>query len=86
MESISGRPELSYPCSWTYRIICTDEPGVRAAIAVIVGDSAHTLTGLGSSTSGRYARLELVVHVRDEAHRNEIFVALRRAPSVQFLL
>ena len=80
------RPEISYPCSWTYRVICTDEETLRASVATIVGSAAHTLARVGDSASGRYHRFELVVAVRDEAHRNEIFVALGRLPTVQFVL
>lgn len=80
------RPELSYPCSWTYRVICTDEKALRGAIAGIVGAAVHTLERIGQSMTGRYQRLELVVEVRDEPHRNEIFVALGRLQSVRFVL
>ena len=80
------RPEISYPCAWTYRVICTSEPELRAAVTLIVGSAVHTLELIGDSASGRYHRLELVVSVRDEAHRNEIFVALGRLPDVRFVL
>jgi putative lipoic acid-binding regulatory protein len=79
LQTFGGRrPEISYPCFWTYRVICTDEPALRSAVASIVGAAEHTLERIGDSASGRYHRLELVVSVRDEAHRNEIFVALGR--------
>jgi putative lipoic acid-binding regulatory protein len=45
----------------------------------------HTLASLGGSSSGRYARVELVLTVRDEEHRNRVFVALSRA-MVRFVL
>ncbi len=80
------RPEISYPSSWTSRVICTDEEALRTAVTTIVGSAVHTLTRIGDSASGRYHRLELVVSVRDEAHRNEIFVALGRLPTVRFVL
>lgn len=86
MQPLEGRPELSYPCSWTYRIICTDESALRGEIAGIVGAAEHTLRHIGDSSSGRYLRMELVVSVRDEAHRNAIFVALGRAAMVRFVL
>ena len=80
------RPEISYPCSWTYRVICTDEEDLRRAVAGIVGAAKHTLALIGASASGRYRRLELVVEVRDEPHRNEIFAALGRVQTVRFVL
>lgn len=82
----SQRPEIDYPCSWTYRVICTDEALLRAAIRVIVGAAEHSVSNVGSSESGRYQRLELLVTVRDEQHRNEIFAALGREAVVRFVL
>ena len=86
VQPLEGRPELSYPCSWTYRIICTDEVALQSEIASLVGEAGHTLRHIGDSSSGRYLRMELIVSVRDEAHRNEIFAALGRAPMVRFVL
>lgn len=87
MDPFAGRrPAIAYPSAWPYRIVCSDESAVRAAIVVIVGAAEHSLSKIGDSASGRYQRLELVVIVRDESHRNEIFVALTRTPSVHFVL
>lgn len=86
MHVLEGHPEISYPCSWTYRVICTDESALRQAVASLTADAAHTLTNIGGSASGRYQRLELVVAVRDEAHRNAIFAGLGQAPTVRFVL
>jgi putative lipoic acid-binding regulatory protein len=86
VKSLQGRPLLSYPCSWTYRIVCTDEAALRTAVALLVGDAQHTLTVLGTSASGRYRRIELELRVRDESQRNEVFAGLGRAPGVHFVL
>lgn len=82
----SQRPEIDYPCTWTYRVICTDEAVLRAAIRAIVGTAEHSVSNIGSSESGRYQRLELLVTVCDEQHRNEIFAALGREAVVRFVL
>jgi putative lipoic acid-binding regulatory protein len=80
------RPELSYPCTWTYRIICTDQEALRSAVTALMGASEHVLEFVGDSSSGRYARLELRVHVRDEGERNDIFTALGQITVVRFVL
>lgn len=80
------RPELSYPCTWTYRLICTDAELLRSAVTALMGTSEHTLEAIGASASGRYQRLELRVHVRDEIERNDIFQALGRIEVVRFVL
>lgn len=86
MQPLAGRPVILYPCPWTYRIVCTDEPALRALVATLVGESEHRLTSRGASSGGRYQRVELVLTVRDEAHRNEVFVALSRAEGVRYVL
>ena len=59
---------------------------MRAAMVGIVGGIEHTVRNLGASSAGRYQRLELVLVVRDEAHRNAIFAALARLAEVRFVL
>jgi putative lipoic acid-binding regulatory protein len=80
------RPEIEYPCSWTYRIVCTEDSPVRAAIAGLVGDARHSLAEVRTSQHGRYRTLELELEVRDEEHRNSIFKALRELREVRFVL
>jgi len=80
------RPQIDYPCAWTYRIVCTDESAVRAAVIEIVGDSEHTLVAVRASSGGRYHTLELELVVRDETQRNRIFQALGGLPEVRLLL
>jgi putative lipoic acid-binding regulatory protein len=86
VQPLEGRPVISYPCSWTYRIVCSDEPALRAFVLELVGTAEHRLTSLGASSGGRYRRVELVLSVRDEAHRNEVFAALSRSTLVRFVL
>ena len=83
---LEGKPEIEYPCPWTYRIICTDESAVRAAVFEIVAGAEHTLVHVQTSASGRYQTLQLDLVVRDEAHRLAIFEALARHPAVRFMV
>jgi uncharacterized protein len=76
------KPHIDYPCEWEYRIINTDTAAVREAVVVIVADIEYALAEGHRSQTGKYATLTLKVTVRDEAHRNEIFTALRSHPDV----
>jgi len=87
VQSFEGRrPDIDYPCSWTYRVICVDAEVLTRDIARLVEDAVHTLEHIGESNSGRYQRLELVVEVVDEGHRNRVFQALGTFPGVRFVL
>jgi len=86
MQFIEGRPDIDYPCSWTYKIIGRAEADMREAIAGIVGDDAHMVTLSNHSAKGNYCSLNLEVTVMDEAHRTGIFSALMEHKSVKIVL
>lgn len=85
--SFEGRkPEIDYPCVWSYRILGTDEVQMRIAVLEVVGDLEHSVTTGLESSQGRYRSLQVELVVRDEAHRLSIFEALKTHPDVRFVL
>ncbi len=78
--------DISYPCKWGYRIICTDETAVRAAVAGIVGEVGHSLIKSHTSKTGKYCSLQLELTVRDEEHRLEILRELQEVAEVKYVL
>ena len=85
-EPISGKPQVSYPCPWEFKVIGTDEPALRRAIDQIVADRPYQLNPSNRSRGGKYCSLRLSVQVEDEADRNAIFGALRDHDDVTTLL
>jgi putative lipoic acid-binding regulatory protein len=79
------KPEITYPCAWSYRVIGADEVRLRAVILEVIGDVDHSLRLANESSQGRYRSLHLEVVVRDEEHRNSIFSALGKHPDVRFV-
>ncbi len=79
------RPEITYPCTWSYRIIGPDEVRLRSAAVVTVGERVHTLTPGLESSGGKYRSLQLEVLVLDEVERLGLFAALSRHPDVRFV-
>ena len=85
-EFLDGRkPEIDYPCTWSYRIIGADELRMRTAVREIVGQAEHELTLGLESAHGKYRSLQLELVVESEARRLEIFAALTRHPDVRFV-
>ncbi|MCE9594740.1 MAG: DUF493 domain-containing protein [Planctomycetes bacterium] len=80
------RPEITYPCRWSYRVIGADEVRLRAAAEEVLGRTEHTLVLALQSSGGKYRSLELDVLVRDEAHRLAVFDALVKHPDVRFVI
>lgn len=84
---LDGRkPDITYPCPWTYRLIGADEQRVRSAVLEVIGTETHTLVLARESSAGRYRTLELELVVRDESHRLELFERFARHPDVRFVL
>jgi putative lipoic acid-binding regulatory protein len=80
------KPDITYPCRWSYRIIGWDELRLRAVVAELVGSDEHTLLLARESSSGKYRTLQLELTVRDEQHRTWVFERLARHPDVRFVL
>ncbi len=86
MSGNHQKPIIQYPCRWDYKIIGPDGERIRSVIAATVTDADHTVADSRRSRSGKYCSVELTVMVRDEAHRNHIFVTLRGHPDVIMVL
>jgi len=79
------KPEIRYPCAWSYRLIGVDEARLRAVVREIMGDLEHTLSLANESSKGHYRSMALETVVRDEAQRLAIFESLSRHPDVRFV-
>lgn len=80
------RPEISYPCRWEYRIIGEDEVALRAAVAMVAGDRAHTVAHSRASGGGRYLSLAVEIAVDNDNERLAVFAALREHPHIRWVL
>ena len=85
-EGIVSELELTYPREWGYRIIGSHEKLIRQLIADVMGDLPHTLENSRKSSEGKYVALALSVEVRDEEHRDSIFVLLKAHEAVKLVL
>lgn len=65
------KPEIDYPCGWSYKLIGREEAALRAAVDTVVqGD--YSLVHSRESTGGKYLSLELSLTVSTEEERCEI--------------
>lgn len=86
MKPLEGRPEIEYPCPWTFKIIGQVEEDIRQAVATIVEGHAYELTFSNQSARGKYCSLNLDMVVVDEPHRLNTFEALMKHHSIQIVL
>ena len=87
MQSFEGRkPEIAYPCTWSYQVIGLDEARLRVAILEVIGDVPHTVRQGNASTGGKYVSLGLDVSVVDEGQRLSIFQRLSAHALIRFVI
>jgi putative lipoic acid-binding regulatory protein len=79
-------PVLEYPRLWEYRLIGQSVERLREVIAHVLGRQEHTIEPGNTSRGGRYVSISVVVTVRDEAHRNEIFQGMQGHADVRMVL
>ena len=85
VENETQKVRIAYPCRWRYKVIGSDEPGMREAIAAAT-DGATEVTVSRSSATGRYLSLDVAVEVGDESARIAVYEALCKDPSVKVVL
>ncbi|MBD3367194.1 MAG: DUF493 family protein [Candidatus Eisenbacteria bacterium] len=80
------RARMTYPCSWSYRVIGADLEALKRAAGSVFGDRPVNSTLSNASRTGRYVSLKLVVRVESESERLAFYEALRSHPSVVLVI
>ena len=85
-QVLEGKPEISYPCLWQYKVIGEEKELVIAAIQEICEPIPVTISHSHSSSSGRYHSLNAEIEVQDEEARLSLYRALHNHPHVKVVL
>ncbi len=78
--------EITYPRSWTYRIIGSDADVICDLAAETAGGREYELQPSNTSRTGRYVAYALTLVVDDEEDRNVIFRRLADHDTVRCVL
>lgn len=78
------RPEIDYPCEWSYKLIGREEAALREAVDIIV-QADYSLVHSRKSTGGKYLSLELSLTVSTEEERLEIGKRLHEHEAVIYV-
>ena len=85
MENGPPKAGIEYPCCWRYKVIGSDEVGMRAAIEAVTAGAADVRASRSSAT-GKYRSLDVAVQVENESARSALYEALGKDPSVRLVL
>ena len=72
MEILNDRTEkleLTYPCSWSYKLIAGEKEALEQAIRDVIDEREHKLTHSKNSKGGKYISMNLDLLVHNEDHR-----------------
>lgn len=85
LPTITGKPDITYPCEWEYRIIGEDEMKVKEAVFEIA-PRKYDLQEKNKSSKGRFVSLHLKIIVNSEEERNQIFSALCKHKEIKMVI
>lgn len=80
------KPEITYPCSWLYKVIGEDETLLKELIVDICAPQDVKISHSHSSSKGKYHSLNAELVVQDEASRLSIYEELKKHPAVKIIL
>ena len=78
--------ELTYPCSWSYKLIGKEKEAIQKAIYAVISKREHKLTHSNRSKTGKYVSLNLNLLVHNEDDRNFIYEALKAHQHIKMVL
>ena len=89
MEILNDRKEkleLTYPCSWSYKLIAGEKEALEKAIHDVIVEREHKLTHSKNSKGGKYVSMNLDLLVHNEDDRNFIYQALKAHQNIKMVL
>ena len=78
--------ELTYPCSWSYKLIGYEKEAIQKAIHDVILQREHTLVHSNNSKSGKYVSMNLDLLIDNEDERNFIYEALKAHNNIKMVL
>jgi len=79
------KPEITYPCEWSYKIIGNNIDKILEAIENAVSGLKYDVTPSNISKNGNYYSLNLKLTVPNEVVRDLIYQKLDRSESVKIV-
>jgi hypothetical protein len=79
------RPEIAYPCEWSYKIIGNNVDKILEAIENAVSGLKYDVTSSNISKNGNYYSLNLTLTVPNEVVRDLIYQKLDSSDSIKIV-
>jgi uncharacterized protein len=79
------RPEITYPCEWSYKIIGNNIDKILKAVESAVSGLKYEVTPSNISKNGNYYSLNLTLTVPNEVVRDLIYQKLDSSDSIKIV-
>lgn len=80
------KPEIAYPCQWSYKVIGSDREAVRLAVEYILEGREYILVYSHQSRTGRYHSWSIDLVVASEDERNLLFAAFKNHLDIKIVI
>jgi len=84
--SCKDKSNITYPCSWVYKVIGTDAFALKKAIATVIGNKDLLITQSNTSSGGKYTSLNVEVLVSDDETRLKYYQHLKNHAAVKVVM
>ncbi len=80
--------KISYPCSWSYKVIGADKDMVKKAAesVMIAHNKEYSLHYAHASRTGKYHSWGIILNVASEMERNFLFAKLKNHPQIKVVI
>lgn len=78
--------ELTYPCTWCYKVIGYERAGIEIAALEIFSERSYTLNPSNTSGSGKYISMNLELLVHNEDERTYFYETLKAHQHIKIVL
>ena len=86
MTDPGPKPDLVYPCKWSYKVICTSEGKAREAIGWALEGKEYEIISVKASRNQGFFSVECELEVETEAERLDIYEKLKQYPDVKMII
>jgi putative lipoic acid-binding regulatory protein len=80
------KPQIDYPCKWSYKIIGENVEKMITAVEEIIIDLEYELTPSNISRKAKYFSLNITVVVPSEIIRDKIFRDLTNHSAIKYVM
>ena len=83
---MNQKANITYPTSWTYKIIATSVVDIQQAVAGVLKNKERSLTPSKTSSKGKFISMDLKLNVISEEDRTSIFHQIYAQQGIKMVL